>query len=123
MLLRGQVAAEDARMVGPVGMYDIYSQVRNRDLTAETQPASSPAESLNRFWLLGIISIALGFTNLLPLPALDGGRILFLLPELLFRKRVPARYENMVHLVGFAALLALMVYITTQDITDRIVLP
>ncbi len=122
-LIQGQVAAEDARMVGPVGMYDIYSQVRTRDITAEAQPASQAADSLNRFWLLGIISIALGFTNLLPLPALDGGRILFVLPEILFRKRIPAQYENMVHLIGFAALLALMVYITTQDITNRIVLP
>ncbi|NLF52411.1 MAG: site-2 protease family protein [Leptolinea sp.] len=122
-LLEGEVAAEDARMVGPVGMYDIYSQVRTRDLNAEAQPASEAADSLNRLWLMGIISIALGFTNLLPLPALDGGRILFVLPELLFRKRVPAQYENMVHLIGFAALLALMVYITTQDITNRIVLP
>lgn len=121
-LLQGQVNAEEARMVGPVGMYDIYSQVRTKDITAETQPASTPADSLNRFWLLGIISVALGFTNLLPLPALDGGRILFLLPELIFRKRVPAQFENMVHLIGFAALIALMVYVTSQDITNRIIL-
>ncbi|NMB55652.1 MAG: site-2 protease family protein [Leptolinea sp.] len=123
LLIQGKVAAEDARMVGPVGMYDIYSQVRSRDVTAEAQPASTAADTLNRFWLLGIISIALGFTNLLPIPALDGGRILFVLPELLFRKRIPAQYENMIHLIGFAALLALMVYVTTQDITNRIVLP
>lgn len=122
-LIKGQVAPQDARMVGPVGMYDIYSQVRTRDLTAEAQPSSPAADSLNRFWLLAVISIALGFTNLLPIPALDGGRILFVLPELLFRKRVPAQYENMIHLIGFAALLALMVYVTTQDITNRIILP
>ncbi len=123
MLIRGQVAAEDARMVGPVGMYDIYSQVRSRDISAESKPSSPAADTMNRFWLLGVISIALGFTNLLPIPALDGGRILFVLPELLFRKRVPAQYENMIHLIGFAALLALMVYVTTQDITNRIILP
>jgi regulator of sigma E protease len=122
-LIKGQVAAQDARMVGPVGMYDIYSQVRTRDITAEAQPASDAADSMNRFWLLGVISIALGFTNLLPIPALDGGRIIFLLPELIFRKRVPAQYENMIHLIGFAALLALMVYVTSQDITNRIILP
>jgi len=122
-LMRGQVAAEDARMVGPVGMYDIYSQVRSRDITAESKPASTAADTMNRFWLLGIISVALGFTNLLPIPALDGGRIIFVLAELIFRKRVPAQYENMVHLIGFAALIALMVYITSQDITNRIILP
>lgn len=123
MIIRGQVAAEDARVVGPVGMYDIYSQVRSRDISAESKPSSPAADTMNRFWLLGVISIALGFTNLLPIPALDGGRILFVLPELLFRKRVPAQYENMIHLIGFAALLALMVYVTTQDITNRIILP
>jgi regulator of sigma E protease len=121
-LMQGQIKGDEARMVGPVGMYDIYSQVRTKDVTAESQPASTPADSLNRFWLLGIISVALGFTNLLPLPALDGGRILFLLPELIFRKRVPAQFENMVHLIGFAALIALMVYVTSQDITNRIIL-
>jgi regulator of sigma E protease len=121
-LMQGQIKGDEARMVGPVGMYDIYSQVRSKDVTAESKPTSTPADSLNRFWLLGIISVALGFTNLLPIPALDGGRILFLLPELIFRKRVPAQFENMVHLIGFAALIALMVYVTSQDITNRIIL-
>jgi regulator of sigma E protease len=123
MLIQGQVNPEDARVVGPVGMFDIYSQIRTRDIDAASQPASQASDSLNRFWLLGVISIALGITNLLPIPALDGGRIIFLIPEILFRKRVPAQYENMVHLIGFATLIALMVYITSQDITNRIVLP
>jgi regulator of sigma E protease len=104
-------------------MYDIYSQVRSRDLNSPSQPSSPASDSLNRFWLLGTISIALGITNLLPIPALDGGRIIFLLPELIFRKRIPAQYENMVHLIGFATLIAFMVYVTTQDITNRIILP
>jgi regulator of sigma E protease len=122
-LIQGQVNPDEARVVGPVGMYEIYSQVRSRDITAAAQPSAPAADSLNRFWLLGTISIALGITNLLPIPALDGGRIIFLLPELLFRKRVPAQYENMVHLVGFALLIVFMVYVTSQDITNRIILP
>jgi regulator of sigma E protease len=122
-LIQGQVNPEEARVVGPVGMYEIYSQVRSRDLNAAAQPSASASDSLNRFWLLGTISIALGITNLLPIPALDGGRIIFLLPELIFRKRVPAQYENMVHLIGFATLIAFMVYVTSQDITNRIILP
>jgi regulator of sigma E protease len=122
-LIQGQVNSQDARVVGPVGMYDIYSQVRSRDLNSASQPSSPVSDSLNRFWLLGTISIALGITNLLPIPALDGGRIIFLLPELIFRKRIPAQYENMVHLIGFATLIAFMVYVTTQDITNRIILP
>jgi regulator of sigma E protease len=66
---------------------------------------------------MGLISAALGITNLLPLPALDGGRIIFVLPEMLFRKRVPAEMENMVHLVGFAALIVLMLFVSGQDIS------
>ncbi len=72
---------------------------------------------------LATISIALGYTNLLPIPALDGGRILFVLPEILFRERVPAQYENMIHLIGFTLLILLMIYVTTQDFINPITLP
>lgn len=123
-LIRGQVAPEEARMVGPVGMLNIYEQNRDRDIqNAQQAPGDLSAQILNRLALLATISVALGITNLLPIPALDGGRILFVLPEILFRRRVPAKYENMVHLVGFAALLLLMIYITTQDILRPIQLP
>jgi regulator of sigma E protease len=69
------------------------------------------------------ISMSLGFMNLLPIPALDGGRILFTLPEILIRKRVPAKFENAVHLVGFALLLLLLIYINLQDFINPIQLP
>ena len=70
---------------------------------------------LNILWFFGIISVALGLTNLLPIPALDGGRILFVIPELIARKRVPAEYENAVHMIGFTFLLALMAFLFLQD--------
>jgi regulator of sigma E protease len=70
-----------------------------------------------------MLSVALGITNLLPFPALDGGRILFTLPEIILKKRVPQKFENLVHLIGFAALIALMIYITTQDIINPIQIP
>jgi regulator of sigma E protease len=118
MLIRGQVPAEQARLVGPKGMYDIYSLVRSEDQKdLASSPNSTPIRTLG---LLATISIALGITNLLPIPALDGGRILFLLPELVLRKRVPARYENMVHLIGFATLIVLMLIITAQDFINPI---
>lgn len=121
-LIQGQVAPEQARVVGPKGMFDIYQQARIRD-EADTSAASTPLLGLNTIWLLGTISIALGLTNLFPIPALDGGRILFVLPELIFRKRVRPEYENMVHTIGFALLLAFMVYVTMQDFLNPIVLP
>ena len=78
---------------------------------------------LKLFLLAAVAGLALGVTNLLPLPALDGGRLLCVLPELLFKKRIPAKFENMVNLVGFALLLLLMVAVTAQDIINPIVLP
>lgn len=123
-LIRGQVAPDQARMVGPVGMYDLYSQLRSRDIqAADSNPADAAAASTNRLALLAIISIAVGLTNLLPIPALDGGRIIFLLPELILRRRVSPKWENAVHAIGFTVLIVLMVYVTTQDITNRITLP
>jgi regulator of sigma E protease len=121
-LIRGQIDPAQARVVGVVGMGQIYLQAVEEDKKITASP-DTKTPAVNVLSLFGIISIALGITNLLPLPALDGGRILFVLPEILIRRRIPAAYENMVHLVGFAALIALMVYVTAQDIINPIVLP
>jgi len=120
-LIRGQTSSEETRVVGPKGMFDIYQEARRRDVQASSSPLEQPA--VNVLWLVGSISVALGLTNLLPIPALDGGRILFVLPEIILRRRIPAQYENLVHLVGFAALLLLMGYITIQDFTNPILRP
>ncbi len=120
-LIRGQATSQETRVVGPVGMFDIYAAARQRDVEASSTPTSGPA--VNVLWFIGTISIALGLTNLLPIPALDGGRIIFVIPELILRRRIPAQYENVVHLVGFAALLLLMGYITIQDVANPIILP
>lgn len=120
-LIRGTVSAEEARPVGPVGIYSIYSQARERDET--NAESANPEDRLNTLLILAIISVALGFTNLLPIPALDGGRLILLLPEIFLRKKVPAKVENIINMVGFAALIALMVIITTMDIINPIVMP
>lgn len=118
MLLRGEVPADQARLVGPVGMKSLFDTVVTEDQKNQQQnPGAAPLYTLN---FLAVISAALGITNLLPLPALDGGRIIFVLPEMLFRKRIPAEMENTVHLIGFAALIILMVVITAQDIINPI---
>jgi len=121
MMLRGQVQSEEMRLLSPKGIYDVYSQVREDEREEEqTQPGLA---FINIAWFFGIISIAIGFSNLLPIPALDGGRILFVLPEIFFGKRVPAKFENMVHFIGFTALIFLMVYVLYQDFVNPIVLP
>ncbi|MDL2273185.1 site-2 protease family protein [Oscillospiraceae bacterium OttesenSCG-928-G22] len=100
-LISGKAGVSD--LSGPVGMVGQITETAKRSL-ADT-------------WLFtALISINLGVMNLLPLPALDGGRIIFLLIELVRRKPVSPKYEGMVHLVGFALLMALMLYVSFNDI-------
>ena len=68
-------------------------------------------------YMMMIISINLGVVNLLPLPALDGGRLFFLLIELLRGKPLNPKYEGIVHFIGLALLMALMIFITFNDIS------
>lgn len=101
MLVSGEVGVD--QLSGPVGVASIMAE------TAKTNMASF-------FSLVAFISINLGIMNLLPLPALDGGRMVFLVIEGVRRKPVPAKYEGYVHAAGLVLLLALMVYVTGQDI-------
>ena len=66
--------------------------------------------------LMGALSVNLGLINLLPFPALDGGRILFLGYELIMRRPLDARKEGYVHMVGMVMLLAFMLFITVRDV-------
>jgi regulator of sigma E protease len=68
------------------------------------------------FWLAATISFALGLFNLLPIPALDGGRAAFIVAELVRGKPVDPEKEAMVHIAGFAALMALMLLVAFHDI-------
>lgn len=104
-LLSGEASPEEGRFVGYKGLFDIYQQIR------------SP------LWFFMAISISLGVINLFPIPALDGGRILLTMPEIILRRRIPPQYENMIHLVGFTLLLALIIYINLQDFLNPIQLP
>ncbi len=120
-LIRGEIPTSQARLVSPLGLYDIYSQVRaNQAATESTTPGLAFA---NILWFFANISILLGVSNLLPIPAVDGGRILFLLPELIFKKRIPVVYENIINTIGFFLLLALMAFLFIQDIVNPVVLP
>ena len=92
------------------------------DLTHE---AVVTAQAINQWFpilqLIGLVSVALATTNLLPLPALDGGRIMFVLLEAVRGRRIDPAREGMVHLVGMVMLLLLMVVITYQDIFNPII--
>lgn len=72
------------------------------------------------FSLAAFITINVGIFNLLPLPALDGGRLLFLIIEIIRRKPVNSKYEGFVHTAGFALLILLMIVVTFNDIARLI---
>ena len=90
-------------VAGPVGIYEI-----SKDVTATGW--------LNTLQFVAILSVNLSILNLLPLPALDGGRLLFVGIEAVTRKRVKPELEQAIHLVGMALLIGLMVLITFFDI-------
>jgi regulator of sigma E protease len=71
--------------------------------------------------ITAIISINLGIINLIPFPALDGGRILFVAIEGIIRRRIPAKFANIVNGVGFALLMALMALVTYKDMAKLLV--
>lgn len=120
-LIRGEVAPQDARLVGIKGIYDIFTQANTMDQT--TQVAASTPLPFYRMTLISILSIALGITNLLPVPPTDGGQIVLLLPELLFKKRIPQSILNKVNSIGYVLLLGLMLYITFQDFINPVLKP
>lgn len=112
MLMQGEISAEEARPVGPVGISQIAGQA--------AQQTAATGDWFGILSFTAFISIALGFTNLLPIPALDGGRILFVLVEAVRGRRIEPEREGLVHLVGMALLLGLMLLITVQDIINPV---
>ncbi len=100
-LLTGRFGVE--QMSGPVGVTQQIGQAASMGL-------------VNFIFLVQVITVNLGVMNLLPLPALDGGRLFFQLIELIFRRPVPPKWEGRIHLIGLALLLLLMVFITGQDL-------
>ena len=118
-LLAGSMEPEQGRLLGYKGMYDVFENMREIDQERPYQFSIG----LNTLNFMASITISLALLNLFPLPALDGGRILFALPELIFGKRVPAAYENMINLVGFSLLIMLLIYINIQDFVNPINIP
>ncbi|RJQ36286.1 PDZ domain-containing protein [Candidatus Microgenomates bacterium] len=93
---------------GPVGIYSLVGSIGKIVDVKERV-----LEYLN---LAGILSISLAFFNILPIPALDGGRLFFILIEGFTGKKVPARVEGYIHAIGMALLLGLIAVITFHDV-------
>ena len=88
---------------GPVGVTAAIGNVAKQNLSAVLP-------------IMALISINLGLFNLFPIPALDGGRLMFILFEMIFRKPVPQKYESVIHTVGFVILIAFMILVAAKDI-------
>lgn len=100
MVVSGQMASD---VVGPVGIAVMAGDA-----------LEGGAWSFLAF--LGIINLHLGLINLLPFPALDGGRIVFVLIEMITRRKIPEKWESYVHFAGFAVLITLIILVTGKDI-------
>ena len=111
-IIRGLIPADLARPVGPVGVGQLVGDAVQYSLdTGWWYPAMQ---------IMGTLSVALAVTNLLPLPGLDGGRILFVIVEGVRGRRIDPAKEGLVHLIGLALLVALMLLITWQDLVNPV---
>ncbi len=104
----------NARLLGYKGMYEMYRQFRAADVQA-AQKAPKDAFPVNTLVFFIIVTVSLGVFNLLPLPALDGGRIVIALFELAARRRVPVKVVNAINFAGFVALLGLLLIINLRE--------
>lgn len=99
---------------GPVGIVDSIGQVVEGEKTDTGIDWSALFDKL--LFLSAFMTINVGIFNLLPLPALDGGRLVFLIIEGIRRKPIKPEHEGMVHFIGLALLMLLMVVVTFNDI-------
>ena len=99
MLFTGAVGVKD--LTGPVGISEIVTQT---------------TDIANYIYIIALVSVSLGVTNLLPIPALDGGKILILLIEAIRRKPLKQETEIQIQLIGFSILIALSLVVTYNDI-------
>jgi regulator of sigma E protease len=92
-------------VAGPVGIYKMTSVFAKQGIMALVQ-------------FTALLSISLGVINIMPFPALDGGRFLFIIYELISRRKANAKWEAIIHSIGFALLMLMILAITWNDIVN-----
>ena len=103
------------------GFAELITRQQEADVTGPVGIASMSGQAMRSgFWdfitFIAIIALNLGIMNLFPIPALDGGRILFVLLEMILRRRLPDKVENWIHTAGFVLLISLMILVTFKDV-------
>lgn len=128
-LIQGAIAPEEARFIGFKGIFDMFDVAVEEDVSTRQEAAAASASAASprpTNWtlsLIGILSVSLGVMNLFPIPALDGGRILFTLPEILFKKRIPMEWENTVNGIAMLMLIMLMLFVNVMDFVNPVQIP
>lgn len=112
MLVTGKVGLKD--LSGPVGIVKVMGETYDSNESA----GGTGLALLSMINFSIFLSANLGIMNLLPIPALDGGRLVFLIIEAIRRKKISPEKEGMVHFVGLVALMALMVFVMFNDIRN-----
>ena len=97
-------------IAGPIGIIIVISEVAQTGF-------------VNLMLLTALINISIGIMNLLPIPALDGGRLFFLLVEAIRRKRIDPEKEGFIHFIGFAFLILMILLVTYQDLLRWDIIP
>jgi len=108
-IFQGDIAATDA-VSGPVGIASVVSDVVDEPATNNTQKISTLV------FLAGLISVGLAFSNLLPIPGLDGNAMVLILVEMIRGKKLSTKTEMVINAIGFAVLIALVAFAWTSDI-------
>lgn len=101
MLVTGGVSMTE--MSGPIGTGKVIGSAAKSGFFSLAQ-------------IFALLAVNVGVFNLIPFPALDGGRIFFLLIEMITRKKLPPEKEGMIHMIGFMLLIVLMIFVTSSDI-------
>lgn len=100
-LITGRYGIE--QVSGPIGVTEVISEAAKTDMYSV-------------FYIAAVLAINLGIFNLIPFPALDGGTLVFLTIEMITKKRVPKKIEYIIKAIGFALLMALVVFVAFKDI-------
>jgi regulator of sigma E protease len=111
-LVTGQYKLSD--LSGPIGVVDYIAD------TAQHSVTDKGIDFTPVLTLMALITINIGIFNLLPIPALDGGRLFFMIIEMVRRKPVPQKYESFVHAVGLILLFIFMAVVSLHDILNLI---
>jgi regulator of sigma E protease len=122
-LIAGTISPQAAQIGGPRTVWNLFQQAIAKDVSSrQTASTSGTSTKPTNYTLLTIISltVTVAVANLLPIPALDGGRIFMTLPEIILRRRIPAKYQAMINGIGFIILITLLGFFYIKDIISPV---